>query len=459
MHGTKKSLDPNLRPEWLVRKSQKPAENSRTKKKEPDPPEQRDQIVDRVNSEQGDEIRQSQMEQSRENIPKQKYVPQKSIIPIHPIQNNPIPKLPERVTQNDKQTDLELDLEINKDIEENSPYQEGIISEIYQRQHRSQLVDPPDLTGIISEIYQRPHKSQLVDPPELTDLINTERIVQKYLPKQADIDKILKVIQTKVLKGTHLPITIKEIQAGYLNSPYFKDIYLYLSQNKMPSSKSIMRKIEALSEKYILLDSLLFKLNIEKEKAVLAIPEVCVDQMIALYHSSLFAGHQGVVKTYLTMSDKFFIPDLMHYLRSYIKGCHICQLSNKDKIPNRHFQRRINLNYKPLSRLSMDLKVMPKSYRGHKFILCVIDEMTNYLITMPIYQARSEEIGDSLIDNVISKFGIPEYLIMDQDSSFMSTIMNYLFRKLNIKIKTVAPFNHKSLQAEHGIKSIVHNIN
>ena len=154
------------------------------------------------------------------------------------------------------------------------------------------------------------------------------------------------------------------------------------------------------------------------------------------------------------MTDKFFIPDLMHYLRSYIKGCHICQLSNKDKIPNRYFQRRFNLNYKPLSRLSMDLKVMPKSCRGYKFILCVIDEMTNYLITMPIYQARSEEIGDSLIDNVISNFGIPEYLIIDQDSSFMSTIMNYLFRKLNIKIKTVAPSNHKSLQAEHGIKSL-----
>ena len=97
---------------------------------------------------------------------------------------------------------------------------------------------------------------------------------------------------------------------------------------------------------------------------------------------------------------------------------------------------------------------MPKSYRGHKFILCVIDEMTNYLITMPIYQARSEEIGDALIDDVISKYGIPEYLIMDQDSAFMSTIMNYLFRRLNIKIKTVGPFNHKSLQAEHGIKSL-----
>ena len=93
---------------------------------------------------------------------------------------------------------------------------------------------------------------------------------------------------------------------------------------------------------------------------------------------------------------------------------------------------------------------MPKSYRGHKFILCVIDVMTNYLITMPIHQARSEEIGDVLIDNVISKYGIPEYMIMDQDRAFMSTIMNHLFKRLNIK--TVAPFNHQSLQAEHGIK-------
>ena len=102
----------------------------------------------------------------------------------------------------------------------------------------------------------------------------------------------------------------------------------------------------------------------------------------------------------------------------------------------------------------MDLKVMPKSYRGYKFILCVIDEMTNYLITMPIYQARSEEIGDALIDNVISKYGIPEYIIMYQDSAFMSTNMLHLFRRLNLKIKTVAPFNHTSLQAEHGIKSL-----
>ena len=84
---------------------------------------------------------------------------------------------------------------------------------------------------------------------------------------------------------------------------------------------------------------------------------MCADQIITIYHTSLFAGHQGVIKTYLTIMDKLFIPDLMHYLCSYIKGCHICQLSRKDKIPTRQFQTRTNLNYRPLLRLSMDLKM------------------------------------------------------------------------------------------------------
>ena len=68
----------------------------------------------------------------------------------------------------------------------------------------------------------------------------------------------------------------------------------------------------SISREIHIMDSFLFKLNLKKEKAVLAIPEVCVDQIIALYHSHLFAGHQGVVKMYLTMADKFFIPYLMH---------------------------------------------------------------------------------------------------------------------------------------------------
>ena len=157
----------------------------------------------------------------------------------------------------------------------------------------------------------------------------------------------------------------------------------------------------------------------------MAIPETCADKIITLFHSSLFAGHQGVIKMCLTIGDKFFIPGLIHYLWSYIKGCHLCQLSRIDKLPVRQLQTRMNLSYSPLSRLSMDQRVMPRLYKGQKFISCIIDEVTNYLITVPIHQSRSEEIGDSLIENVTSKYCVPDYIIKDQDSAFMSSLMNY----------------------------------
>ena len=148
------------------------------------------------------------------------------------------------------------------------------------------------------------------------------------MPKQTDIDKILEIIKKKVLKGTHLPLTVKEIQARYLNSFYFKDIYQYLAQNRLLSKKAVIKKIEILAEKYILLDSLLFKLTtIPGRDSPFGNSQTCTDKIITLYHSNLFAGHQGVIKTYLTINDQFFIPNLMHYFRLYIKGCHICHIN------------------------------------------------------------------------------------------------------------------------------------
>ena len=100
---------------------------------------------------------------------------------------------------------------------------------------------------------------------------------------------------------------IKEIQAGYLNSLYFKDIYHYIAQNKLLSKKAAIKKVEIPTEKYILSDSLLFNLTTIPGKGIvlLAILETCANKIITLYHSNLFAGHQGFIKTYLPINDRF----------------------------------------------------------------------------------------------------------------------------------------------------------
>ena len=97
---------------------------------------------------------------------------------------------------------------------------------------------------------------------------------------------------------------------------------------------------------------------------------------------------------------------------------------------------------------------MPWSSQGHKFILCIIDKVTDNLIMVPIYQLKAEVIGEALVEHIVTKYCVPGCIIMDQDSTFMSSLMNYLFNKFDIKIKTVAPYNQQSLQAEHVIKSL-----
>ena len=61
---------------------------------------------------------------------------------------------------------------------------------------------------------------------------------------------------------------------------------------------------------------------------------------------------------------------------------------------------------------------MPRLNKGYKYILCIIDEVTNYLITVLIHQSKSEEIGDALIEHIIMKNCVPDYIIMDQGSGF-----------------------------------------
>ena len=97
--------------------------------------------------------------------------------PYYDLYTRPPPKPPDITDPLDSLKDL-LDNDSDKkiEIEENSPFQEGIIS----------------------EIYKRPDTSYVQEPQELKDLIDTTKLIQNFLPKQMDIDKILDIIKRKI---------------------------------------------------------------------------------------------------------------------------------------------------------------------------------------------------------------------------------------------------------------------
>ena len=82
----------------------------------------------------------------------------------------------------------------------------------------------------------------------------------------------------------------------------------------------------------------------------------------------------------------------------------------------------------------MDLKITSKFSRCFQFTLCVMDEVINYLVTIPVYQSRSE-VGNIIIKNLRTKLGCPEIMISDQNNAFMSSLITYSLKRLDIKIE------------------------
>ena len=331
--------------------------------------------------------------------------------------------------------------------------------ELYKSPHCPQIdLNQPEMEEEFSPTFRVPTQTDLLRPPSITDVINKEKVNRATLPYQIDIDKVMKQIKTKILRNLHLPILYRDMQAAYQQSPHFKGIYEYLSMVKTPKNKVAAAGILGSSRYYMLVDILLFQVGITKNGsyfALLCIPVSKINMVLDQYHSSLFGGHHGIIKTYITLAKRFYCPNLGNHVRAYITGCHLCQTFKHAKKFKRPLQKRINLNTFGMNKISMDIKYMNKSSEGFQYILVIISELSNYMAAYPLKTQTSAEVCLAIYNYFLPAFGKPEVIICDQGAAFVSEGSRAFFHALGVSLITVSTTNHQSLQAEHGIKSLV----
>jgi hypothetical protein len=102
----------------------------------------------------------------------------------------------------------------------------------------------------------------------------------------------------------------------------------------------------------------------------------------------------------------------------------------------------------------MDIKHMPDGVQGYKFLLVMLCESTNFLIAKPLRNEQAEGICSAIFDDLIAFFGSPTHIVCDKGPAFTSSLTKYFSSKFGMKQIFVSPTNHKSLLAEHGIKSL-----
>ena len=304
-----------------------------------------------------------------------------------------------------------------------------------------------------------PNQADIAPALPLSEFADVRKLHAHEIPKQKNLDPLLKLLETKILRQIHLPTSFRDLHGAYLHSPFFRDIYLYLLDNKAPYNPRKRSRVISQSTDYMLLDNLLFKIvkdRITKEyKPLLCIPSSKIEMLLQYFHSSIMGGHMGITKTYMTLSQCFYCPNLAHHVRAYIIGCHICQTVKVSNQIKRPFQKRININIPALCKISMDIKHMPlDESSNHTFILVMLCDVSNFMVVAPLEAAQTRLVCNAINKYFIRNFSPPTHLTCDLDPAFVSSLAQAFFQHYGIRLITVSPTNHKSLLAEHGIKSL-----
>ena len=176
-----------------------------------------------------------------------------------------------------------------------------------------------------SEMYTPPHL--LIAPQDKLSLF------RKHIPKQKEIDALLKDLQKRVLHNLMVNLDTKDLIEHYSMSLRYRDIYNYMADGRLLGNVNTQKKVAGEAANYVIVNGLLFKIAQHKESGkwnhylLLVIPEKFESNILNMYHNSLLAMHQGP----LTMRKQFYFPNMLPKIQKYIEACR----SNKIKIQNR----------------------------------------------------------------------------------------------------------------------------
>ena len=165
-------------------------------------------------------------------------------------------------------------------------------------------------------------------------------------------------------------------------------------------------------------------------------------QVMSVNHESAFSGHLGAKKTEVRILPNFFWPGLRQDVIRFCRSCDVCQRTVK-----RGSVRKVPLGSMPLidtpfKRVAVDIvrPIAPPSEAGHRYILTLVDYATRYPEAVPLKKITTEAVAEALLD-IYSRVGIPEEVLTDQGTQFMSECMQEVSRLLSIKGLTSTPYH------------------
>ena len=152
----------------------------------------------------------------------------------------------------------------------------------------------------------------------------------------------------------------------------------------------------------------------------------------------------GIAKTVSKVKQRFYWYKVGADVELHIKKCPVC-------CANSHPRRRLKAPLKdyrvgaPMDRIGVDvLGPLPVSNQGNSYILVIGDYFTRWMDAYPMPDQQAETTASKLVNEFISKFGVPLEIHSDQGRNFESQLFQEMCRVLEIKKTRSTPYRPQS---------------
>ena len=179
-------------------------------------------------------------------------------------------------------------------------------------------------------------------------------------------------------------------------------------------------------------------------KLMFVVPQILKREILMMLHSDPCSGHLGINRTLARIRSRFFWDKMKDDVTRFCETCPACQ---RRKGPYRKAKAGMK-NYLvggPLERIAIDLLgPLPKTWSGNKYIMVVTDYFTRWAESYPMPNMEAETVCKHLVNNFISRYGVPKQIHTDQGRQFESELFQNLCKLLKIDKTRSTSFHPQS---------------
>ena len=173
----------------------------------------------------------------------------------------------------------------------------------------------------------------------------------------------------------------------------------------------------------------------------LVLPHSLRESVLEVAHDSILGGHLATKKTYDRVTSNFFWPGAYDDVSRYCQSCDICQRTIPKGRCGKTPLVAMPIIGEPFARVAIDLVgPLPMSGRKHRRILTLVDCATRYPEAIPMKGIDTIECAEEPV-NIFSRIGIPQEILSDRGSQFVSDLMREISRLLSVRQLQTTPYH------------------